>query len=92
MSRSVCKISYYNFSFMYDFVMGKTSDVVKNLHRSSTINEELVGKKILIYNGKRFSTILVTKFMVGCKVGEFQRTRFFRKHTTKTKKGKKGKK
>jgi small subunit ribosomal protein S19 len=48
--------------------------------RSSTIPGSLIGKSVLIHNGREFKRILVTREKVGFKFGEFS---FTRKHTSK---------
>lgn len=48
--------------------------------RSSTISGSLIGKSVLIYNGREFKRILITRDKVGFKFGEFS---FTRKHTFK---------
>jgi small subunit ribosomal protein S19 len=48
--------------------------------RASTIPGSLIGKSVLIHNGREFKRILVTRDKVGFKFGEFS---FTRKHTSK---------
>lgn len=43
--------------------------------RSCVITPNLVGSLIAIYNGKNYHKILITKNMVGQKIGEFSSTR-----------------
>ena len=50
--------------------------------RSSTIPSSLVGMSVLVYNGKLFKRILIDRFKVGFKFGEFAFTRF---HTSRPK-------
>jgi len=50
--------------------------------RRSVIPSSLIGKIVLIYSGKIFKKILITREKVGFKFGEFCATRF---HTTKLK-------
>ena len=49
--------------------------------RSSTVPGSLIGKSVLIYNGREFKRVLITRDKVGFKFGEFS---FTRKHTSKT--------
>lgn len=50
------------------------------------ITERLVGKKLNLYNGKKFLVITCTEDHIGYKVGEFLRSRFFGGHPIKKKK------
>lgn len=43
--------------------------------RSSTIPSILIGKRVLVHDGKEFHRIEITKQKVGYKFGEFSRTR-----------------
>jgi len=45
--------------------------------RSSTIPEFLIGETVLIYNGREFKRITVTRDKIGFKFGEFSFTRKF---------------
>ena len=45
--------------------------------RSSTIPGFLVGENVLVYNGREFKRILITRDKVGFKFGEFSFTRKF---------------
>jgi len=62
--------------------------VVKNLEienkkiwsRRSTIPLVLVGRTVLVYNGKKFKSLRITRQHVGFKLGDFAPTRF---HTVK---------
>lgn len=51
------------------------SKEMKNPPRSSKIMPRDLGKTIEIHNGKNFMKVLIMKEMVGCKFGEFIRTR-----------------
>lgn len=53
--------------------------------RSSSVPESLIGKSVLIHNGKDFKKILVTREKVGYKLGAFS---FTKKHTIRIKSSK----
>lgn len=55
----------------------------KTWSRSSTIYPQLVGHTIGVHNGKKFVPVFVTEDMIGHKLGEFAKTRIFRKHGQK---------
>lgn len=55
-------------------------DKKKIWSRSSTIPGILIGKSVLIHNGREFKRILITRDKVGFKFGEFS---FTRKHIPK---------
>ncbi len=54
--------------------------------RRSVILPYLVGKQIMIHNGKSFLTVKITDEMIGHKLGEFASTRKKAFHKKKTKK------
>lgn len=54
--------------------------------RRSVILPYLIGKHIMIHNGKSFITLKVTDEMIGHKIGEFATTRKKAIHKKKTKK------
>ena len=54
---------------------------IKTWSRSSTIFPQMVGHTIAVHNGKRFISVYVTEYMVGCKLGEFAPTRTFTGHS-----------
>jgi small subunit ribosomal protein S19 len=53
---------------------------IKTWSRRSTIFPEMVGHKILVHNGRKFSDVLITENMIGHKLGEFSHSRHFRSH------------
>ena len=59
--------------------------------RNLLITKELVGKRVSMYNGKRFFSILVREEMLGYKISEFIKTKdfSFKIHEKKNKKNKK---
>ena len=57
--------------------------------RNCSIPFHCVGQKVLVYNGKNFKKIFITKEKVGYKFGDFAFTRSFTKKILKTKKQKK---
>jgi small subunit ribosomal protein S19 len=57
--------------------------------RRSTVTPSIVGRKVSVYNGKKFLSLLISQDMVGHKFGEFANTRkkaIFKKKKTKKKK------
>ena len=54
--------------------------------RRSVILPYLVGKNILVYNGKKYTEVLVTENMVMSKLGEYAPTRKTTVHKKKNKK------
>jgi small subunit ribosomal protein S19 len=57
----------------------------KTWSRSSMIYPELVGHTIAVHNGKKHVPVYITEDMIGHKLGEFAKTRTFRKHGVKGK-------
>ena len=55
--------------------------VVKTWSRRSTINPEMVGHTLAVYNGRKFIPVYITENMVGHKLGEFSPTRTFHGHS-----------
>lgn len=53
---------------------------IKTYSRRSCILPEFVGMKFIIHNGKLFVPLLVTKVMVGKKLGAYVMTRLFKGH------------
>lgn len=60
---------------------------IKLKRRSDVISPSLVNQRILVYTGKIFISIFITKKMIGYKIGEFCFTR--RKSAYKAKRKKK---
>lgn len=56
-------------------------DVVRIWSRRSTILPQFVGLTFGVYNGRKFTPVLVTESMVGHKFGEFSPTRTFHGHS-----------
>ena len=54
--------------------------------RRSTITSNFIGKSVLVYNGKLFKKIFITREKVGFKFGEFCFTRQYQIKNTKIKK------
>lgn len=92
MSRSLYKGVYLSSNILTLLQTGKLESVreITTRDRSITIIPQLIGKKLFIYNGKEYFSILVSAEMVGHKFGEFVGTRkraVYKKKTVK-KKGK----
>jgi small subunit ribosomal protein S19 len=58
------------------------NEVVKIWSRRSTILPQFVGLTFGVYNGQKFSPVLVTDNMIGHKFGEFSPTRTFYGHAS----------
>jgi len=57
------------------------NEVIKTWSRRSTILPQFVGLTFGVYNGHKFSPVLVTENMIGHKLGEFAPTRTFYGHS-----------
>lgn len=55
--------------------------VLKTWSRASTIFPQMVGHTIAVHDGKKHVPVYITEDMVGCKLGEFAPTRFFKGHS-----------
>ena len=53
----------------------KKKDVVKTHIRELVIIPNMIGKTVLVYNGKTFSQVIIDKEMLGHRLGEFALTR-----------------
>ena len=53
---------------------------IKTYSRASTIMPEMIGKVIMVHNGKQFIPVKINENLVGHKLGEFAPTRLFRSH------------
>ena len=86
MSRSVWKGA-----FITRNVLKKQSKIQKNFFkvwcRNSSIPSFLLGKTVLVHNGKQFNKVTITREKIGCKFGEFSLTRKYYKKTVIGKKG-----
>jgi small subunit ribosomal protein S19 len=59
----------------------KKKDVVKTHCRDMVVLPEMVGKIILVHNGKEFVRVEIKPEMIGHRLGEFAQTRIFIKHS-----------
>lgn len=80
MSRSSWKFNNINYSFdnflqVENKQLKKTKKLIKTDARNLIILPEYVGLYFSVYNGVRFFNVLITKTMVGQKLGEFSPTR-----------------
>ncbi|MGM0507885.1 MAG: 30S ribosomal protein S19 [Fusobacteriota bacterium] len=72
--------------FVDDHLMKKVekatdkNTVIKTWSRRSTIFPQFIGYTFGVYNGRKHVPVHVTEEMVGHKLGEFAKTRTFRKH------------
>jgi len=48
---------------------------VKTSSRNSTITNDFLNKKVMVYNGKEFKPVYIVKEKIGFKFGEFTFTR-----------------
>lgn len=90
MSRSLYKGVYLSSNILTLLQTGKLESVreITTRDRSITIIPQLIGKKLFIYNGKEYFSVLVSPEMVGHKFGEFVGTRkraVYKKKTVKKK-------
>lgn len=99
MSRSLFKPVFVHKSLFEDCLKNKERNILKNnvniskflyfWAKHSSINTNLVDKKIGIYNGKVFITLNVSKNIMGYKLGQFCITRKKPPHVGKQKQTKK---
>jgi len=87
MSRSKWKGLFINSNFLDEKV--KVLKKQKTWCRSSIIPSTFIGRKILVYNGKEFKSLFVSREKIGFKFGEFIFTRINNKRKAKVKKSKK---
>ena len=85
-TRSIWKGPFISHSFFQE-VLVSNKNILKTSSRNVVILPFLMGKFILVHNGKIFISIFVTEEMVGHKLGEFVVTRL--RHIYKPKKKKK---
>ena len=81
MSRSVWKGNYISKCFLKNSLDEKNN--IKVWSRSSCVPYNMIDKSVLIYTGKDFKKIFVTREKVGYKFGEFCFTRNPKKKTGK---------
>lgn len=84
MKRNNWKCFYVQKKLLLEFLKVKkeNKNIIYTYSRKSTIIPLFVGYVFNIYNGKSFVRLLITKDMVGFKLGEFSSTRkkfFFKK-------------
>nr|BDB10217.1 ribosomal protein S19 [Actinophrys sol] len=72
------KFKYVDPMLLADLKSG--DPIVRTMSRSSTITPLFIGKKIAIYNGKKYFSFEVTEDFLGHKLGEFIFTRKFLGH------------
>jgi small subunit ribosomal protein S19 len=74
MSRSIWKGPFLDKSLFSNLIQKKSKKIWS---RRSIISAEMIGTHVLIYNGKIFKRILITREHVGFKYGSFAATRTF---------------
>lgn len=81
---------FYNFftKKLQKLLLKKPNKKKLKKKRNTLITKNLLGKKILVHNGKKFKTILINPFKLGSRLGEY----FFTRKHKKYKKLKKKKK
>ena len=88
MSRSIWKVNLID--IYKEKIKDTTNDFEKNIFktksRNGIITDNLLNKKISIYNGNRFINVFVDQLKIGHKFGEFSFTR--KKYKSKKKKKK----
>lgn len=75
MSRSKWKGPYVDTNGLKNLQNSKKTYLKKVVTRNSTILPKFLEKTFEIYNGKKFTEVLVTEEMIGHKFGEFSHTR-----------------
>ena len=86
MSRSKWKGPYIDKNNLYKINQSKKTYLKPIISRNTTILPTFINKTFEIYNGKKFTELLVVNEMVGHKFGEFSTTRkrfSFKKKKTK---------
>ncbi|MFW6110063.1 MAG: 30S ribosomal protein S19 [Patescibacteria group bacterium] len=86
MSRSTKKGPYVDPKLIKKVKKAKetgSEEPIKTWARNSDISPEMVGMTIAVHNGKEHVPVYITEAMVGHKLGEFAKTRTFRKHGMK---------
>ena len=86
MSRSKWKGPYVDANSLKDLQNSKKTYIKTTITRNSTILPRFLEKTFKVYNGKKFTEVLVTEEMIGHKFGEFSFTRkrfAFKKKKTK---------
>lgn len=73
--RSGWKLPFINNIFLSNLFF-KSSNFITSM-RSCTILPHFIGKKIRIYSGRTWKSLIVNKFMVGMKLGEFSISKIF---------------
>ena len=59
----------------------KKKKVVKTWSRRSMVTPDFVGHTIAVHNGNKFIPVFISENMVGHKLGEFEPTLTFRRHS-----------
>lgn len=89
MTRSIYKGPFISNSLFKKLNATDLNEVVLTWSRASTILPMFVGRKVDVYNGKQFYSLVVTPDMIGHKFGEFVRTKkvcVYKKNKKKQKK------
>jgi small subunit ribosomal protein S19 len=94
MSRAKWKGFYLNSNYS-NILNGESVNQKQIWSRNSIITEDFLGKTVLIYNGKSFISVKITREKIGYKFGEFSFTRKIKdrtlEHVKSKQKGKKNK-
>jgi len=85
------KINYFSYDLYKKILILNTKGSLSGKNKilfskSNRIVNRLVNKKISIYKGFFFRNLFVSKFIIGCKFGEFALTRKPFKYVLKSKK------
>ena len=75
MSKSKWKSPYIDINGLKNLQNSKKTYLKTTITRNSTILPKFLEKTFEVYNGKKFTEILVTEEMIGHKFGEFSSTR-----------------
>lgn len=80
MARSLKKGPYINERLYEKLLKAGSGATIRTYSRSSMVIPDMIGKVIMVHNGKQFIPVTVTENLVGHKLGEFAPTRTFRAH------------
>lgn len=80
MARSLKKGPFINPKLYKKVAASSVGDVIQTYSRSSMIIPDMVGRIIMVHNGRQFFPVKVSENFVGHRLGEFSPTRLFRSH------------
>lgn len=80
MARSIKKGPYIHPKLYKKVSSMGVNEVIKTYSRSSTVIPDMIGRTIMVHNGRNFIPVKVNENIVGHKLGEFSPTRVFKGH------------